>query len=88
MADKFPDANPGRQDSAMNGFTITPSDTVDLLQPTRGLYIGGAGNVNVIFAGDTAATLLIAPALGVPLPLRVKRVLAASTTATGIVGLY
>lgn len=73
---------------------VTPSDTVDLTHPaggdqaTRGLYIGGAGNVAVIFAGQTTAVVLTALAVGVVHPLSVTRVLTTSTTATPIVALW
>jgi len=59
------------------------------------LYIGGAGNVHVVMAdrsladGATAATedktLFTALAVGVVHPIRVKRVLSTSTTASNIV---
>ena len=59
------------------------------------LYVGGAGNVQVVMAdrsledGATAQTadktLFTALAAGVVHPIRVKRVLATGTTATAIV---
>ena len=67
---------------------VTPSDTVNLVQGiTRGLYVGASGNVKVIDAVGTTVTLngLVA---GVFHPVRVKRVFATDTTATGIVALY
>jgi hypothetical protein len=69
-------------------FSITPHDSNDLAQTTRGLYVGVAGNVRVILAGDTDAVTLTGLAAGMVHPFRVKRVLSTSTTATSIVGLY
>jgi hypothetical protein len=71
-----------------NAVAITPHDSNDLAQTTRGLYVGVAGNVRVIFAGDTEAVTLTGLAAGMVHPFRVTRVLSTSTTATGIVGLY
>lgn len=71
---------------------VTPSDSVDLpLGPDggscRGLYIGGAGNVNVnLLNGGTA--VLTALGAGQYMVVGVTRVLATSTTATLIQALY
>lgn len=68
------------------GAAVTPSDTA-MLAPTRGLFIGGAGNISVDFVDGTSA-ILTAPAVGSVLPVSVVRVKATSTTATAIVALY
>jgi len=71
--------------SAENAFTITPHDTNDLQEVTKAVLVGVAGNLAVIMKqGDTAITLPVPAGYN---PLRVSRVLAANTTATGIVGL-
>lgn len=68
-------------------FAITPNDSADLTRFTDGLYIGGAGNVNVdMISGETV--VFTALAVGVIHPLQVKRVRSTSTTATNIVGVY
>lgn len=66
---------------------ITPHDTNELATVTRGLYIGGAGNVAAVLADGGDAVTLTALAVGVIHRLRVRQVLATGTTATGIVGL-
>lgn len=71
---------------------ITPSDSVDLaLGPDggacRALYITGAGNVNVQLSGGGTAVLTGLSA-GQYVVVGVTRVLATSTTATGISALY
>jgi hypothetical protein len=69
---------------------VTPSDTVDLvLGATRGIYTGATScNLAVIAQDDTAAVLLTGVAAGAFLPVRAKRIMAANTTCTGIVGLW
>lgn len=68
---------------AGGAFTITPSDST-ILRATA-LYVGGAGNVSVEME-DTSEVVFVGVAAGTILPLRVRRVKAA-TTATSIVGL-
>ena len=67
-------------------FTITPDDAADLVRPTRGLMIAGAGDVAVVMVGGDTVTL---PGLlpGVQYAVRARRVLATATTASGLVGL-
>lgn len=68
--------------------TVTPSDSVNFTKGvSRGLYIGGAGNLVAVAADDTTATFTAVPA-GTVLPIKVKRVNSTSTTATAIVALF
>jgi len=56
---------------------------------STGIYVGGAGNVHVIFAGgDPAGVLFTAVPVGAVLRVRAVRVQAANTTATNMVFLY
>lgn len=66
-------------------FVVTPHDTNLLEFTTRALYVGNAGDVRVSPA-DGGADVTFFGVDGV-LPIRVRRVLAAGTTATAIVGL-
>ena len=66
---------------------ILPSDTSDLPQVTRALYVGGDGDLAVVMRGGEDVTFADVSG-GTLLPIRVSRVLAAGTTATGIVGLW
>ena len=78
-------------DPAFDAVAVTPSDSVDLVEGVRGLWIGGAGNVNVQLPGFTglsgAMVLFSGVQAGTLLPIRARKVLATSTTATLIVGL-
>ena len=73
-------------DPASSGFTITPSDVTNFTRTTRGIYVGGAGNVVVVWPDSTTTTFPSVPA-GVILPVRAIRVNSTSTTATNLVGL-
>lgn len=71
---------------------ITPSDATDISPAPdggscRGLYIGGAGNVNVNLIGGGTAVLAGLSA-GQFVVVGVTRVLSTSTTATLIQALY
>jgi hypothetical protein len=72
------------------GIAITPDDNTDLVTNTRGLFVGTTGNVSVIFAADAAGTAVLLKNVpsGTLLPICVRRVRSALTTATDIVGLY
>ncbi|MCK5292788.1 MAG: hypothetical protein KAR39_12335 [Thermoplasmata archaeon] len=87
MVDKFEHYSEGLESPASNAMAIIPSDTIDLEQTTRGLYVGSSGNVKVTMAGGQ--TILFGGLLaGMIYPLRVTRVYLTDTEATGIVGVY
>lgn len=73
-------------DPAEGAEVVTPSDTVELAQYSRALYVGTGGNVAAVIDG-TAITFTGVPA-GSILPIRTNRVNATNTTATNIVALY
>jgi hypothetical protein len=81
---------------AESALAVAPSDTASLAPPsgdpnkaTRGLLIGGSGNVQVDMADGTTVTLTFpATACGLMLPIAVKKVHATGTTATAIVAFY
>jgi hypothetical protein len=54
---------------------------------SRALYVGVGGNVNVV-ASDGSTALFFAVPAGTVLPVRIRRVLSASTTAANMVALY
>ena len=81
------DTSGGVTSPASHAFTITPGDGSDLSNVTRALWAGVAGNIKVTMEGGETVILVGFPA-GIPIPIRVKRVHATSTTATDIVGFY
>lgn len=77
------------QGSALGAFAITPNDSTDLAQgTTRGIWVGAVGDIKVTFFDGTTATFTAVPASTIAYwPMRVKRVFATGTTATGLIGL-
>lgn len=68
---------------------VTPSNTDDLPDgPCQALYCAGAGNVNVDLESGTTIVIAMLAGWQNLAQLRVKRVRAALTTATGILALY
>ena len=74
--------NPGRYAEA-----VTPSNSVDLTRVSRALFVGGAGNLSVVMAGNGETVVFIGVPAGAVLPIRVSRVNSTSTTATNIVAI-
>lgn len=72
---------------AFKGAAVTKSD-LTILPVTRGIYVGGTGDVAVLFAGDTVAVTMVAPALGIEHAWQVTKVMSTNTTATSIVALW
>ncbi len=86
ITDSFSSFDTGLTGPICGGFDITPDDANDLSSMTRALMVTGSGDLGVVLKdGDT----LVLPGLtpGVIYPLRIVRVLATGTTATGIKGL-
>lgn len=72
---------------AVAGVAVTKSDAT-ILPTTRALWVGGAGDVAVILANDTAAVTIVGVAAGTLLPVQVTKVMDTNTTATSILALY
>lgn len=66
---------------------VTKSDVTVFTFPTRGLYIGGAGDVAVVSPIGSAVTFSAVPA-GTLLPIAVVQVLSTGTSATLIIAVY
>ena len=66
---------------------VTPSDTTDLANVTRGVYVGGAGDLTVINAAGVTITFKAVP-VGTLLPIRVSRIKATLTTASNLIALW
>lgn len=80
----------GGDTPGLNAKAVTPSSTADLQPSARALWIGGAGNLDVVMAGESdpavVVTFLTVPA-SVWMPIQVRRVMA-TTTCTAIVAVY
>lgn len=86
MPDRYANFAPGLESPATHGFTISPSDSADLPETTRALYVGVTGAVSVVLHSGATLTLAGVPG-GAILPLRVARVRLTGTTAGSLVGL-
>ena len=73
--------------SFSGGFAITKSDTLNFGRVTKGIFVGGAGNMVVVMADGTELTLT-GCLVGTVYELRAIRVNSTNTTATLMVGLY
>lgn len=87
MSDPWRDSSGGITGPVTNAVAVTPSDSTALATVARALYVGGAGNVAVVFPNDVVVTLT-APAVGVWHPIRFKRINATNTTATNLLAGY
>jgi len=58
--DAFQTYSTGLSDTISITEAVTPSDTVDLTNATRSLYIGSAGNLRVTMAGSMGAIFPVA----------------------------
>jgi hypothetical protein len=72
--------------AAYRATAVTPSDATVIPVP-RSLYVGGAGDIAAVLAGDTAVVTFSGVPAGSILPIQVTKVMAA-TTATLILALY
>ncbi len=76
--------------SGFDAVAVTPSDTADLPNFARMLYVGAAGNIAVEMVDARAGTVVVFAAVpaGTILPVAVRRVRATGTTAGSIVALW
>lgn len=74
-------------DPASGGAAVVPSDTEDLSDASRSLYVASDGNVVVEMVDGEELTFTGVKA-GSILPVRVTKVKATGTTATGILALW
>jgi hypothetical protein len=84
--DKFNDHIPGLESPASHALAVSPSDTEDLPVAGRAVNAATAGSLRVSTVNGDIATITIAA--GIAFPIRVKRIWASGTTATGLVVLY
>lgn len=88
MSDAVDVTQGGLGEPAVYAVAVTPSDSEDLANVSRALYVGGAGNIAVHMLGDRTTVVFSAVPAGTILPVRVRRVLATNTTATLIINIY
>lgn len=72
---------------AVAGEAVSKSDTVNLTNTSRGIYVGGTGDVAAVMMDGSVLTFSAVPA-GTLLPIRCTRVNSTNTTATLMLALY
>ena len=70
---------------AGNGLAVVPSDSVDLPEFNREIYVGTEGDITVIMAANGEQITYKNIPSGTRLPYVVSRILATGTDATDIV---
>ena len=89
MADRFSKNTVMLESPITDGFNITPSNVTVFSQPTRAIYVGVGGNLEIVTQGKVNNTTLLF--VGVPsgalIPIRAQQV-TANTTCGYILGLY
>lgn len=88
VADPYNNVDPTNDDPYRKAFTVVPSDSVNFSVPTRGVYVGGTGDIVVLMMDDTTTVTMKAVPVGSFLRIRAKRINSTSTTATLMVGFY
>lgn len=87
MADQFENFETGLTSPYENAEAVTLSDSADLPNVPRALWVGGPGDIKVTIKGGGTVTL-IGAGKGAFLPIRATRVWLTGTTATSIVALW
>lgn len=85
MTDLFENHRAGLESPASLLIEVTPDDAADLPHAVRALNVAQSGAVRVETVEGSVATVYVAA--GIALPVRVRRVFATGTDATGIVGM-
>ncbi len=85
-ADSFATVQSAFDGPARSGEAVSPSDTVDLTNVSRALWVGTGGDLTVIMQDTTTVALLNVPD-GSLLPICVSRVKLTGTDADDIVAL-
>ena len=82
MADPFRNREPSLNGPARDALPVTPSDAQDLSVTALALYVETGGTLSVITAAGQTRTLVVPDFTF--LPVRIRRVRASGTTASGI----
>lgn len=87
MADDFENNGATLISPAEGAAAVTPHDTTALGNVTRAIYVGGAGDVEVITKGGDTVVFSSVPA-GTILPVRATHVKSSNTTASNILAMW
>lgn len=87
MADAYSSLAQGLNSPPSGVETVTKSDTVNLTNISRKVWVGGAGNLAVVMADGSTGTIA-GVAAGTMLEIRIARVNSTNTTATLMLSFY
>jgi hypothetical protein len=87
MADPYSNLN-GILDPGREAIAVTPSDSTNLTDIPKALFIGTAGDISVDPVDGPGTAVIFKVPQGVFDAVRVKRVRATGTTADDIVAIY
>lgn len=85
--DSFSSYATGTLGPATEGTSVVPSDTNDLSNVSRAIYVGSAGHVRVTLKGGADVTFTNAGS-GAVLPIRASRIWQTGSTAADMVALW
>jgi len=85
--DDFGFHNPNPAGPASKATAIVPNNAAPLDFATRGIYVGGGGDLRVEMQDGGPPVTFVGLSAGLVLPVRVAQVFATGTTATNLVGL-
>lgn len=68
-------------------FAIAPSDSEDLAQATKAIYVGTGGDLSIVPLGSNDPVILRNVIGGSVLDLRIRAIRESGTTAADLVGL-
>lgn len=88
MSDRFARQYTQLDSPASFAETVTPADDAQLQAPSRYIFVGETGNIQVTMLGSNTEVLFKSVPAGTTLPIRVSQVWANNTTANSIVSLY
>ena len=83
--DSFAGKNDAVTIPATAAIAVTPHDTNELAEYSRGIYLGVGGDVTVVMSNGGTAVLFKNLAGGIIHPIRAKIIKSTGTTATNIV---
>lgn len=72
-------------DPAVKAEAVTLSGVTAVSPPSRSLWVGSEGDIEVKFVGDSASVVLVGVGAGTILPIAVKEIIQSGTTADNIV---
>lgn len=69
-----------------DAVALTKSDTDDLREISRAIWVGGAGDITVIMSSGSSVLISSVPA-GTLLPIRIRKLMSTGTSASNVVAL-